>query len=179
MDSEIDSSTFVSLDVDSQNHSEEQRAVKAARRRPKIKRTWKLEKRFLNANEAVRFVKSENIWSTSTTNIVAQGKKVLYRCKRARQREKQCEAAVTLLFCSDSNAVLFHRAQNSHTCKINPTRRMPMTDDIKDKVTILFKDGYRKRKEIEAQLAAEHMRLPSTTHLNNLIRDLRIEAYKK
>lgn len=158
------------------NYSYEQAEAK---RRPKIKRTWSFEKKFPNHNDATEFVNSENIWSTSTTNNIAQGKKVLYRCKKAKQKGQQCEAGVSLLFCVGSDEVLLHRAQNQHTCQLNRTPRNPMTIELRDKIASLFKDGLRKRKEIEKQLAAERIDVPSVTQLNNLIRNLRYELRKK
>lgn len=150
-----------------------------AKRRPKIKRIWQFETKFPNHNEATEFVNSENIWSTSTTNSIAQGKKVLYRCKKAKQKGQQCEAGVSLLFCAGSTEVLLHRAQNQHTCQLNRTPRNPMTEVLKDKITRWFNDGLRKRKEIETQLAAECIDMPSITQLNNLIRNLRYELCRK
>lgn len=170
----VKSSFDSSFDVS--NYSEEQAETK---RRPKIKRTWSFEKKFSNHNDATIFVNSENLWSTSTTNNIAQGKKVLYRCKKAKQKGQQCEAGVSLLFCANSDEVIMHRAENQHTCQLNRTPRNPMTVELKDKIARLFKDGLRKRREIETQLAAECIGIPSITQLNNLIRNLRYDLCKE
>lgn len=158
------------------SYSDEQAETK---RRPKIKRIWRFEKKFVNHADATKFVNSENIWSTSTTNNIAQGKKVLYRCKKAKLKGQQCEAGVSLLFCINSDEVLLHRAENQHTCQLNCSPRNPMSVKIQNKITRLFRDGLRKRKEIEEQLEAENIAVPSNNQLNKLIRNLRNDFCKK
>lgn len=110
----------VTSDLTSPSYSYEQSKLK---RSPKIKRQWIFGKKFTIHNEAMTFVNSENIWSTATTNNLAQGKKVLYRCKRAKQKGQQCEAGVSLLFCIGNDEVLLHRAQNQHICQLNCSHR--------------------------------------------------------
>lgn len=147
------------------------------KRRKKIAREWTLENTFANREEATKFIQSEYTWSTATTNFIAQGKKVLYRCNKAKQKGIQCEAAVSLLYCSDSTNVILHRTTNEHTCHANPTPNQPLSEDVKIKITAIFNSGLRKRKEIEKQLASEGIEVPTKYQLNNLISQLRREHY--
>ncbi|KAG4074129.1 hypothetical protein HA402_014334 [Bradysia odoriphaga] len=175
--SEIGESNFnSSFDVSLQTYSNEQAEAK---RRPKIKRRWTFERKFSTHSDAINFVTTENIWSISTTNNITQGKKVLYRCRKAKQKGQQCEAGVSLLFCCDNDEVILHRAENPHTCQINCSPRNPMTIELIHTITRIFRDGRRKRKEIEAQLIAEGIGIPPHTQFNNLIRNLRCEYIKK
>lgn len=145
-----------------------------AKRRPRIKRKWRFERKFTSYSDATNFVNCENIWSKWTTNSTSQGRKILYRCRRAKLKGQQCEAGMSLLFCSGSGEVLLHRAENPHTCHINcsPSPRNPMTVELRDTISRIFRDGRRKRKEIEEQLVAEGIDIPPSTQFNTLIRYL-------
>lgn len=176
---EIDESNYnpsfdESLSIYSSSHTR-------AKRRPKIKRTWKFERKFSSHSDAINFVNYENLWSTSTTNTTTQGKKVLYRCRKAKLKGQQCEAGVSLLFCRGIDEILLHRAENPHTCQINclPSPRNPMSVQLRDTITRIFRDGRRKRKEIEEQLIAEGYDMPPSTQFNALIRNLQCEYIRK
>lgn len=106
------------------------------------KKTWIESQTFGNADDAKAFIKIQSIWSIYTSNSVKGGKKVIYRCKNAKLREKQCEASVRLFYPSHKAEVIMHTTANQHTCQ---QKRNAMTDATKSRIEELFKDGFKTR----------------------------------
>lgn len=102
---------------------------------------------------------------------------MLYRCNKAKQRGKQCEKAIALLYLIGSDEVQLHMAENDHTCDDNSRPHKPMSPSTKEKITAMFTNGTRKRKAMQTQLASEKIPVPSKNQLNNLIKDLRMKHF--
>lgn len=123
-------------------------------------------------------MKNEKIWSTATTNYLADGKKVIYRCNKAKLRGLQCDSGLYLLYPYDSEKVMVYKAQNAHTCdKEDLKTNYGLPFEMKQLVTQLFEDGFVTKKAIQTKIAATNRQVPDKTKLKNFIQKLRRKTF--
>src|SRR5699024_10447858 len=83
------------------------KAAFSYQRRQKRQRTWRLEQRFADKDEAIGCINEEAMWSINYTNRTSDGTKVYYRCKRVK-KSVQCEAGLYLLYVHTSPDVVLY-----------------------------------------------------------------------
>lgn len=130
------------------NYESTEEHIESPKRQQRSKKIWTESQMFENACDAQAFIKLQSIWSIYTTNQVKAGKNVIYRCKNAKLRGKQCDASVRLFYPSHKAEVILYTTANRHTCQ---QKRNAMTDATKSKIEELFKDGFKTRKAILSQ----------------------------
>jgi hypothetical protein len=91
---------------------------KGSRRFVKKTRTkfWIKDTTFNTGSEAEALIKSE--CSKHYTNYTDKGKRVYYRCKKARRRSPQCSAGVSLLYHADSDNYGLHHINGQNQTKM-------------------------------------------------------------
>lgn len=162
-------------DTSSQDENEE---IAEDKRRPKVKKIWELDCEFNNHLEAVQYVKNEKIWSTATTNFLSDGKKVLYRCNKAKLRGLQCDSGLYLMYSYNSENVLVYKARNEHTCEKEDLKsNYGLQDQMKELVEQLFAEGFVTKKAIQTKLAALKKQVPDQNKLKNFIQKLRRKTF--
>ncbi|KAJ6648504.1 hypothetical protein Bhyg_03734, partial [Pseudolycoriella hygida] len=166
-----DSQTVTMFNVPTYESSEEHHEPQT---KTKSKKIWMESQTFRNADDAKAFIRQQQMWSINTTNSLNAGKKVIYRCKNAKLREKQCEASVSLFYSTHKADVILYTTANQHTCQENQNA---MTDATKSKIEGLFKDGFKTRKAIQCKLAAAKIPLPTKHQLNNFISKLNVNNF--
>ncbi|CAF4737801.1 unnamed protein product [Rotaria sp. Silwood2] len=94
--------------VEENNDLNQNKNVKKKRR----SKHWVKEATFDNAEEAEESI--ENIWSKQYTNYIDHGRRVYYRCNKAKLRGPQCSASIHLLYHADSDQVTVYKTEGEH-----------------------------------------------------------------
>src|ERR1700722_10846460 len=81
-------------------------------RKGKQSKFWIKEATFDQPEEAEASIKSE--WAKHYTNYTENGRKVYYRCKKAKRRGPQCSASICLLYHADSDQVTVSKSDAGH-----------------------------------------------------------------
>jgi hypothetical protein len=98
---------------------------------------WTKDKTFDTASEAETLV--GNGWSKHFSNYTDKGKRVYYRCKKARRHDAQCNASVSLLYHADSDQVTVYRTDGDHDH--HETEIRGIDKNIKQCIERLYNDG--------------------------------------
>jgi len=105
---------------------------------------WIKDTTFNTGSEAEALIKNE--WSKHYTNYTDKGKRVYYRCKKARRRGPKCSADVSLLYHTDSDKVTVYKTEADHDHTDAEIRGID--EDIKKCIEELYNDGITKLKLI-------------------------------
>lgn len=128
-------------------------------------RYWIKEAEFGNADEAQASI--EKIWSKYYTNYSEIGRKVYYRCKKAKLRGRQCSASMHLLYHADSDKVSMYKTELDHD---HEERQVyGINENVKKCIDHLFNDGIMKPKQIIRALQARDIATPSFMQIKNYL----------
>ncbi len=80
----------------------------------KRKRTKHWIKEGVSDNAAETEASIGNTWSKHYTNYSDNGRRVYYRCKKAKVRELQCSTSIHLLYHADNDKVSLYKSEDDH-----------------------------------------------------------------
>jgi len=126
---------------------------------------WVKEATFSTGGEAQASIKNE--WSKHYTNYTECGKRVYYRCKKAKRRGSQCRAGVSLLYHADSDKVTVYKTEADHDHTNAEVRGIDK--DVKQCIEELYNDGIMKPKLIMRALQSRQLKVPTYVQLNNYL----------
>ncbi|CAF2911546.1 unnamed protein product [Rotaria sp. Silwood2] len=133
--------------------------------RKKKTKFWIKEATFNNAGEAEASIKSE--WSKHYTNYTADGRRVYYRCRKAKRHGLQCSSSISLLHHADSDKVTMYRTEADHDHYDNEAHGI--AKDVKQCIEELCNDGIKKPKLIIRALQSRQLKVPTYAQLNNYL----------
>ncbi|CAF2123572.1 unnamed protein product [Rotaria magnacalcarata] len=128
-------------------------------------RYWVKEAEFSNAGEAQASV--EIIRSKHYTNYSEIGRRVHYRCKKAKHRGRQCRASMHLLYHADSDKVSMYKTEVDHDHEERQVHGI--NENVKKSIDDLFNDGIMKPKQIIRALQARKIATPSIIQIKNYL----------
>jgi hypothetical protein len=101
--------------IDRDDEDAEQQPQPTQARKKKVLRNWTLVRTFDTAAAATEWAKSERIWSLTHSYETKGDNNATYRCNQVPYRhEVQCECAMCLFFCDNSNKVQCHVTVEEH-----------------------------------------------------------------
>jgi len=159
---QVDQYESDTLDEDSIEKNDSTKRVKKVCEKARTK-FWIKDTTFNTGSEAEASIKSE--WSKHYTNYTDKGKRVYYRCKKARRRGPQCSAGVSLLYHADSDKVTVYKTEADHDHTEGEIRGID--EDIKKCIEELYNDGITKPKLIIRVLQSRQLKVPAYAQLNN------------
>lgn len=146
---------------------------------PKRKRThkqWVYEKSFATKAIADKFLEEEH-FAYYYRNKSESGMRITYRCKLMKFRGRQCEAAIYLLFDSNTTDIQLFRSQTEHTHEndLNAVEVIPV--EIQNKIRELYQNNVTKPQIIINTLIAKGMQPPSKAKFQTFFKKLKEEKY--
>lgn len=161
-------------DSDSENSDQEQNLPVKKKR---VYQSWEFVKKFDNSGLAQKALDQEKIWSINYSNVSEEGKKIYYRCNKAKRRGSQCSAKRYLLYDSLSDAVFLYQTENDHDHDSNESTERGLSERLKEEINKLF-DLHLKPKAIMTALSkVEGLKLPKMSQLRNYLSDRRRALY--
>ncbi|CAF1366121.1 unnamed protein product [Rotaria sordida] len=134
---------------------------------------WIKKAMFDNGAEAETSI--GNQWSKYYTNHTEDGRKVYYRCKKAKRHGPQCTASLYLLYHADSDRVTIYETEAEHQHHQDETRGID--ENVKKIIEDLFNDGIKKPKLILRALESRKVKVPTSAQLNNYLVYYRKKKY--
>ncbi|CAF4223247.1 unnamed protein product, partial [Rotaria sordida] len=155
--------------VEENNDLNQNKKVKKKKR----SKHWVKEATFDNAEEAEESV--ENIWSKQYTNYTDHGRRVYYRCNKAKLRGPQCSASIHLLYHADSDQVTVYKTEGEHDHHDEKVRGID--ENVKKCIEELYNDGIMKSKQIIRALQTRKMKMPTLIQIKNYLVQYKKKKY--
>ncbi|CAF1449502.1 unnamed protein product [Adineta ricciae] len=143
------------------------------KQRKKISKVWIKKVVFDTSTEAE--VSIGNQWSKYYTNYTEEGRKVYYRCKKAKRHGPQCTAGTYLLYHADSDKVTIYETETEHQHHQDEVRGID--ESVRKVIEDLFNDGIKKPKLILRALESRKVKVPTSIQLNNYLVYYRKKKY--
>ncbi|CAF3879166.1 unnamed protein product [Rotaria sordida] len=142
-------------------------------KKKKRSKYWINEATFDNAEEAEASI--ENIWSKQYTNYTEHGRRVYYRCNKAKLRGPQCSASIHLLYHADSDQVTVYKTEGEHDHHDEKVRGID--ENVKKCIEELYNDGIMKPKQIIRALQTRKMKMPTLIQIKNYLVQYKKKKY--
>jgi hypothetical protein len=128
-------------DVDIPNDEE----ALTSKRRAKRSRNWDLVDIFKTKQEALHMINKEDIWSYAYVNKTNDGKKIYYRCNKAKKRTEQCPAGLYLFIDNKSEDVHLFKTEEQHEHQgLEKSNRL--SEQMKEEIKKLFEFNLKPKK---------------------------------
>ena len=139
--------------------------TKEVRRKKKTK-FWIKQATFNDAGEAEASI-NKNDWAKHYTNYTEDGRRVYYRCRKAKRRGPQCSSSISLLYHADSDKVTMYKTETDHDH--NDDEVYGIDQNVKQCIDELYKDGIVKPKLIVRALQSRGLKVPTYAQLSNYL----------
>ena len=139
---QVDQYESDTLDGDIIEKNDSTKEVMKVRRKTRTK-FWFKDTTFDTVDEPEALVK--NGWSKHFTNYTDKGRRIYYRCKKARRLGTRCNASVSLFYHADSDKVKVYKIEADHDHTEGEIRRID--EDIKKKYRRIIQRWHNNRFE--------------------------------
>lgn len=148
--------------------------IQESQKKRGCQKNWVKVATFDNAKEAENSL--EKIWSKYYTNKTDEGRRVYFRCNKAKRRGPQCSAKMQLYYHADNDKVTALKTEEDHDHDQNDSTR-GIDSDTKAIIQELYNDGIMKPKQILRALESKTIKVPTNVQLKNFLIQLKKKKY--
>jgi hypothetical protein len=128
--------------------------------------SWIKIQSFDDPDKAIAALHGE--WGKDFSNNTLEGRKVYFRCKKAKSRGVKCSARRFLLYHSDSLKISLYKTNKDHDHDKTENIR-GISNEVKDIIKQLINDGVTLSRQIIMALQERNVNIPTKLQLNNYI----------